>query len=319
MNAELSALPAAYPRNMSCQRINDAIILTLDLPDSLMPSVGQPGKHGFTVKDISELLDIRLYEGDGGEGRFATDLRARIQVEIEDLIKFVGLVARLHEFVNRQEHASCFPGCKTIYATGLRRPFKRSDGSEDPLAANFSFSNACAADDSLHGAALFIDDNIARLVSTNPFALNLFHYACLISREKHFDPAEEYRGELYVDTEWALSAPQNVNLFRKSFIFREMRGGPLTYLQLIHLLSDYLTGVKQPAKECPDLISSSLDPIRTGPDVADLRSGRAPKGRFFLNDISTDIRILPEFIASGSSPTAQLELRTSVVTVPRAC
>jgi hypothetical protein len=85
------------------------------------------------------------------------------------------------------------------------------------------------------------------------------------------------------------------------------------------LLSDYLTSVKQPAKECSDLISSSLDPIRTGPDVADLRSGRAPKGRFFLNDISTDIRILPEFIASGSSPTAQLELRTSVVTVPRAC
>ena len=100
------------------------------------------------------------------------------------------MVARLHLFVNAQEHERAFPGAKTICVPGFRRRFKRADGREDPLAANFSYANAFVADHSLHGAGFFVDDTIARLVSVNVFALNVVRYACFVNRPKEFDPAE---------------------------------------------------------------------------------------------------------------------------------
>ena len=184
-------------------------------------------------------------------------------------------MARLHLFVNAQEHERAFPGAKTICVTGRRRRFKRADGREDPLAANFAFANEFVADRSLHGACLFVDDTIARLVSVNAFALNLVRYACFVNRSKKFDPAEEHREELYLETERVLSNPQTVELFRREFAFREMSAGPLTYLQLIQLLSEYLTGAKEPAQSrLSSIYSSILTSIRTGPDLTALRAAK---------------------------------------------
>jgi len=314
MSLELSAVPIAYPKELSYERINDAIILSLDLPDFITPSVGQIEKGGFSVGDILQNFDMNLYDGEEGEQRFEADLAARFETAVEDLIKFVGLVARLHSFVNIQEHERAFPGAKTVCVTGLRRRFKKADGREDPLAANFSFANACVASRSLHGAGVFVDDAIARLVSINAFALNLIRHACFVNRSKEFDPAKDHQREPYLESERVLSSPQRVELFRRVFVFREMTAGPLTYLQEIHLLSEYLTGTREPARSKSSSIwSAILECIRTGPDPAALREGTAPPPRLTRNDISCDIRVFPELLESGSSPTAEAKQQEEIL------
>src|ERR1019366_2861645 len=107
------------------------------------------------------------------------------------------------------------------------------------------------------------------------------------------------------DTERVLSKPQKVELFRKIFVFREMSVAPLTYLQSVQLLSEYLSGAKEPAESCPRLGRDLLSSIRTGPDLDGLRAGNVQEPTLLWNDISSDIRILPELIESGASSTAQ--------------
>jgi hypothetical protein len=317
MNLERCAVPIAYPKEISYQRINDAIILGMDLPDLVTPSLGETCRHGTSPNDIERHFDLRLYDGEGGAQRFEVDARARLQTDVEDLIKFVGLVARLHGFVNAREHERVFPGAKTICATGFRRRFNRADGREDPLAANFSFANAFVAGRSLRGASFFIDDALARLVSLNAFALNLVRYACFVDHPKKFDPAEEKRDELYLETERVLSNPQTVELFRRAFVFREMDAAFLGYLQVIRPLSEFLTGTKEAATKSwfSSFAASVLGCIRTGPDLATMRAGGAPepRPRLLLNDISCDIRVLLELIESGSSPTADAKDREELL------
>ncbi|MGO9009298.1 MAG: hypothetical protein ACLQPN_04275 [Bryobacteraceae bacterium] len=311
LDLELNAVPSAYPKEVSYHRINDAIILNVDLPDFIRPAVGETWKTGFSPNDISSHFDLSLYlAGEDGAERFAAEFKARLQANVEDLTKFIGLVARVHEFISAQEHKRAFPGAKTICVTGFRRRFQRSDGREDTLAANFSFANATVANRSLHGARFFVDDAIPRLVSVSGFASNIVRYACLVSHVKEFDPVAEHREELRLDTESVLSTPQRMELFRRTFVFREMSAAPLAYLQSLCMLSEYLTGTREPV-ESPfaRFFAPTLKWIQTGPDLAALQAGTLPLPAVLRNDISADIRIAPEMLAFGSSTTWKAKMR----------
>ena len=104
-----------YPTKFYYTRINDALILTLDLPRFLMPSIGEAVRDGISVAELEEFFDIDKY--DNAE-QFAEAYRARAVDETINLRKFIGIVARLHSFVNHREAGAFFPGAKTIVASG---------------------------------------------------------------------------------------------------------------------------------------------------------------------------------------------------------
>jgi hypothetical protein len=310
MSRELTSCSFACPKDVHYQRINDALILSLDLSSFLTPAVGETSKDGFSAYELMQEFDMDLYDGPDGEGRFAADVAGRVRAETEDLIKFVGVVARLHLFINAEERKRVFPGAKTICVTGFRRRFNRSDGTEDPLAANFAYANAFLADRALHGPCFFLDDNVARLLCVNAFAQNLVRYACYVTRPKVFDPTQEHSEELHRDVELALSTPISVALFRKTFVFRELSADPLSYLQILQRLSEYLTGSKQPAQS---VLTFILELIRKGPELEAMRGGKPPQRRLPPNDISSDVRVVPELIESGSSATMESYRETQVM------
>jgi hypothetical protein len=152
MNDETSVCQDEYPKEFYHTRINDALILTLDLPNFFTPSVCEEIKRGISPNEIEQFFDIDSI-GIGEE--FEQVYEARRLQEIADLVRFVGLIARVHHYVNRKENSAFFSGAKTVVATGYRRTFL-VNGTEDFLAANFAFSNAYLAEKELHGPSQVI-------------------------------------------------------------------------------------------------------------------------------------------------------------------
>lgn len=309
LRLEIAAAAFAYPKGLWCQRINDAIILGLDLPDFLAPGIGETAKR-FSAIDLGEYFDLSQYdEGERGEERFMADFAARLQGEIQDLIKFIGVVSRIHLFVNVQEHKRAFPGAKSICVTGFRRRFIQEGGAEDQLAANFSFANAFVADRELHGACLYVDDTLARLLCADRFARNIVRYACWVERPRPFDVAAEYPDDLHQEPDLVLSEPHTIRIFRKTMFFREMNTRPLSYLQVLERLRVYLTGAKTPATTAWP--ASMLALIRKSPSTNAISSGAPPRMIFPVGNISSDIRVFPEVIEEGASVTMEAARSTT--------
>lgn len=60
MDDERSLCTDEYPKVFYHTRINDAIILTLDLPSFFTPSVGEAIKRGISVNELEEFFDMDL-------------------------------------------------------------------------------------------------------------------------------------------------------------------------------------------------------------------------------------------------------------------
>jgi len=292
-----------YPETFHHIRINDAIIFSLDLPDLLKPSVGESVRKGMSAHDILKFFDIDQFEDDQ---EFRAAYEARLMTDVVGLVLFVGMLARLHLFINRIENSSFFPGARTVIATGYRRPFV-TKRAEDFLSANFSFSNAYLAEKSLHGPNFYVDNNVSQLLCANRFAQNLLRFACYTSGVAQFDPYVDYEDVLSLRDTRFLTKPIELTLFRKSFQFRQLDPYPLAHLQLIPRLMSYLQGLKEPAdggKAIAAVARSKIRAMAEGPAVtADEPSAKSLGGMIF--DLETDIRVLSELIESGQSPTLQ--------------
>lgn len=167
MNDERVLCTDEYPKEFYHIRINDALILTLDLPSFFTPSVGESIRKGFSANELDQFFDL---DSIGSDEEFEQAYVTKLSKDTADLVRFVGLIARIHHYVNRKENAAYFPGAKTVVASGYRRTFF-ADGKEDFLAANVSFSNAYLAEKDLHGSNLFLDNNIVQLLCANPSIL----------------------------------------------------------------------------------------------------------------------------------------------------
>ena len=234
--------PEFYPEGLYFTRINDALIFNLDLHPDLMPDIGEQVKKGYSVSDIENIFDLNRYQT--GE-EFEKAVNKRYRKATVGLQKFIGLIARIHLFLNKQENDSYFPGVKSVVSLGQRKPFIMN-GNDDPISANFAFSNAYLAEKNLSGPNLFLDNNILKLLSvTNPIK-NLGRLAIHKESEHNqialFDDKDE--------TELEIPEPIKMKLFRKAFIFREVRPRYLAFLQLV-----------EPLKEFSDKEESTAKPI----------------------------------------------------------
>ena len=303
--AERATSARDYPDVFHSIRINDAIVLTLDLPELLKPPVGDSVRRGFSGSDISRFFDIDKLPD---EEAFVSAYSARLLSDVRELILFIGMLARLHLYVNRMESGAFFPGARTVVASGYRRlmPTQRP---EEFLSANFSFSNACLAEKSLHGSAFYVDDNVSRLLCANRFARNLIRFSCYVPGLTHFDPYDDHEDVLGAKAPRSRTTPVQVPLFRKLFEFRQLDPVPLAHLQVVPRLATYLEGAEQPApggQAIDAFARKTFAAILEGPSISE--DGFLTKAFTGMRlDLEDEVRVFCELIETGASPTLQIK------------
>jgi len=298
MASERAGSPLGYPESLHIGRINDALILHLDLPKLLRPHTGETARTGYTIAELKEYYNMGSYLNDDGADRFSADELATLEHSTYDLVRFVGLLARLHLQVNEQEDRSHFPGANTVCATGYRRRFRADGDSKDRLDANFAFANAHIAAKSLHGSALYLDDNIARLLCINRFSRNVYRFACFVHRDAPFDPTTDPTEGFYRTGAIELSKPEEVTLFKLPFYFRRLDPLPLTYLQILPELAPLLDDSKILPKSIFSMVRKRL---AVGPDVELMREGNPSARLGFPLDFSLTLQEFLEMAEYGKS------------------
>jgi hypothetical protein len=208
IEAEVEAAIPELQGELHIQRINDALILGIDLPATLTPPIGASVRVGMTYDE------------------FEID-----QERVSNLMRFIGIVSRAHNFINEIESEAYHPGVKTIVATGYRRSMGLA--KEDYWSANFSFSNSYLAEQFLKGANLFVDSNILQMLSYSDPSHHLMRIATQFTEVQRYDPtqARSKTGMSIYGTRPAKSYTGMI--LRKEFVFYELWPRALSFFQLM--------------------------------------------------------------------------------------
>ena len=232
-----------YPKKFKSLRFNDSIYFTMDLDDSLIPSIGKLVKDDISGEEMDTILKNE-YSDD--QEKDLNRIRNHYAKLVHPLCKFVGFVARIHYYIYLKEKESHFPGVKTVIAFGLRKRFiNKFNKKEDFFSANFSTSTAYLASKELRGTYFFIDNNVLQMLCYNTFAKNLIQYSQYIKEAVPFYPEKEYPEITLIPTEYKKTDIKQIEIFRKKMIFRSIDFRPLGYLQVIESLKQYLKGKKK--------------------------------------------------------------------------
>lgn len=287
-----------YPAGLSYQRVNDSIFLTVDLPDVLTPSIGDAIRKGMSSIEIGEIFTEEELKD---EDTFKKAYYGLFSKSVIPLAQFIGLVARLHSHINIEEKSRYFPGAKTVVATGFRKQFIGKNKKEDFLSANFSFTNAYLAEPQLKNAGLYVDNNALQMLCSNRFAGNIVRFSSFMPQENRFDPFDEYEDLFYLPSDFIISQPVEVQIFRKNFVFRQMLPKSLGYLQILSKIMPYLNGEKEP--NLSHMFKSLFEDIKNGLSEDCLKEKRRPESFIYKirNSIADNITILPELIETGKS------------------
>lgn len=296
----------SYP-DVHLRRINDSIVVAMDLDDILIPSVGSVSFGGLPPDAFAAFFSEDEMKD---ESTFRDAYNNRMRVATEPLELFVGLVARLHLYVQARESGGFFPGAKTIISSGLRRRFVSSNGQEDMLSANFALANAAMADKALRGPFLFVDNILLEIISGNPHAQHLVQFASFDWRAASFDPLTSTGGENAPPPHPVVHAPIDVDLFRRRYVYRKLSAQPLTYLQHLKSVRPFLRGERVPNRQNV-YYAHVLDAIRYGIGMRRIAAAAPPPS--FVNasgnDLDVDVAEFAEFLTVGESPTKNARLK----------
>lgn len=302
MKDERQKRPDYYPESLNVVRINDALILTIDLPDFLKPSIGSVVKRGTTVDELDEYFNMDEYDGEDGQAQFLEDYEQKRIEASRDLTKFVGLVARTHSFITKKENEQIYPGPRTVICSGFRRPLE-NETELDHLSANFAFSNAYQAERHLHGSKLFVDANILEMISSDKFSRNVLRNA---SFERSREP------KAYLDPDWEFdSTPESlvqreevkVSLFRKTYYFLELDSNRVEYLQSVDHLYTVLTGEDELHNEKERFVKWILGIFLDEKPIPD-----GPHMKMSGNGLDHDVAWLNQIARTGTSDVDEEKL-----------
>ncbi len=238
---EREKYPIVYPKNFYYLRFNDALIMGMDLPDQFKPSVGEARKLGITVGEVEKLPNIEsFFEGDKSMGEFHEKYFAK---EGREVSKFIGLISRIHDYINFREFENNFPGCRTVISTGLRKKYFKKTGEEDYFSINFSFSNAYLAGSKgskvgITGHQLYLDENIVGIIAQDRYCNNILAYSRFINDPEPPDPFEKEFSERHYKL--ILSERIKIVLFNKNYYFRKLNSEVLSNLQLLPFIKEKL-------------------------------------------------------------------------------
>lgn len=295
--------PTYYPAEIRFYRINDSLIIAMDLADVLLPSVGQTSFSGPTPERLTRFAESLGREFDDSIGE---EYEAALSVAIDPLLEFLGLVSRLHLFIQKCEIAGLYPGAKTIVSAGYRKPFKTGGGEDDRLSANFAMSNAFAASKDLRGPNLYVDNSVVELISRNAAGRSLARFAHYHWNEAPFDALAESGGRLLARTNAEVPSPADVVLFRRRYSYRRLNPAPLSFLQAVPNVHEFLRGNRPPDLSSVfyghvfNAIKRGISPRRVeahDPPLSFVYSG--------TNDLSVDVADFARFLTNGHEAAAR--------------
>ena len=223
-----------FPSDASCIRLNDSLIFMMDMDPAYLPPVGNPDIWPPSGEKAMEWAKER------GMGRTDyTGINDQLyEAQARRLAKFLGLVARVHNFVNTEEGRMSFPGCRTVIASGLRKTFHDRNEKDDFLAINFSLRNAYFVQESgsakgFIGNNIFLDDNVARVVSSDRVSHGLLYFSQFTEEIRKSDPfvpnsSEPIGGMPHLNRPHRL----NVEIHRRNYSFTALNPDSLSNLQL---------------------------------------------------------------------------------------
>jgi len=158
-----------------------------------------------------------------------------------EVAKFLGLVARVHDYINAREAEKSFPGCRTVVASGLRKRFKDREGKDDFFAANLSASVVFEAQEQgskvgIKGNFLYVEDDVATAITYSEVCHAILACAKFFSLEspvviEPYDYLPPNFG-VFRGRSWHIYEPAIVPIMNHEYIFRRLSPRALTNLQL---------------------------------------------------------------------------------------
>ena len=253
---EKAHYPDLYPSGLQYIRFNDAIFLGIDV-EHLAPPTGQTTLTGGY--SIDQLRKLHPKEGQ-------TTLEGTTAESGADVAKFLGLVARIHQYVNESEAKKSFPGCRTLVASGLRKCFNDRTGADDFFSANLSVSTAFEAGQQgssagLSGNYLYVEDDVAMAISYCEPCHAILGFSKFFPTDSLITDPYQYKhvqeGTISLPRgSWTVSEPIMLDIMKKRLTLRSLNPTVLTNLQLF---KDYQQlGTRPKAEEVEKLISDSL-------------------------------------------------------------
>ena len=242
---EKNAYPELYPSELHYIRFNDALFLGIDV-EFLAPPTGQTTLTGGYSIDQLKKIDPQkgqtVFEGTTAESG-------------GDVAKFLGLVARIHKYINAREAEKSFPGCRTVVASGLRKCFKDRKGDPDFFSANFSVSTAYEAEKKgssagLKGNHLYVEGDVAMAISYCKPCYAILGFSKFFRTDSSLiDPYQfkhKQEGTLFLpQRSWTVPEPITLDIMKKRLAFRRLNPTVLTNLQLF---KDYQRFAESPTK-----------------------------------------------------------------------
>lgn len=253
---EKARYPDLYPSGLRYIRFNDAIFLGIDV-EHLAPPTGQTTLTGGY--SIDQLRKLHPKEGQtASEGTTAESGG--------DVAKFLGLVARIHQYINKREAEKSFPGCRTVVASGLRKCFSDRTGGDDFFSANFSVSTTFEAGQQgssagLRGKYLYVEDDVAMAISYCEPCYAILGFSKFLRTDSPLTNPYQYQhvreGTIYLSRgSWTVSEPITLDIMNKRLVFRRLNPTVLTNLQLF---KDYQQlGTRPEAARVDKLTSDSF-------------------------------------------------------------
>lgn len=239
--------PELYPRGLQYIRFNDALFLGIDV-EHLEPPPGQitlTGGHS-----IDQLLKIHPQEGQIAIEREAVESGS-------DVAKLLGLVARIHTYINGREAKKSFPGCRTVVASGLRKCFADRNGVDDFFSANFSVSTAFEVETRGDSAGLkdnhlYVEDDVAMAISYCQPCHAILGFAKFIRTDSSLiNPYQyQYAQRNMISLKrilYTVPEPIVLDIMKKRLTFRRLNSKVLTNLQLF---KDYQRFASGQIKNC---------------------------------------------------------------------
>lgn len=254
---EKCKFPQIYPinKNLFYYRFNDSLFLGIDLREDIIPGIGNVNiTGGGSISNFEKMTKEKL--GSKNSSKKFYEFYAQEGIEVA---KFVGLVSRIHNFINTKERENNFPGCRTVISSGLRKKFIDRSGKDDFYSANFSLANAYLTNkkgkkEGISGNGLYMEDNVARAIRYDEYCKSILSYSKFINKHEYADPY----GDSYMlyDSNLVLSEKKKITLFKKEFCFRNLNSNILAIFQLFPLLKKFLEGKKAPNSYIENLVKS---------------------------------------------------------------
>jgi len=230
---ELEKCPDFYPETFRYLRFNDSLILGIDINPPIVPSVGKPN-----IGESFKYNDIRKFFGeDSIQPETFEKTTKHFNMEAFKACQFLGIVSRVHNYLNSKEYDLHMPGCRTIVSSGLRYRFISNQNKEDYYSANFSLSNAYTVNKAgskkgFIGNKCYIENNVASICGLNAYSKRAIGFAKYIMTNMPNDP---FSGETYAfktQLNYLEAKLLDIELFNKDYQFRELNTIVASNLQM---------------------------------------------------------------------------------------